>query len=352
MNMRGGWKWKKGIALMAVCGLVGSQMACGTGSVEDENTGTEMTDQREEFSTESSEGQAVTESDGSVQENEKNESTSETKVYEKNGFLAENTELLNERMLEKAGKHFTTLYEKYLQPNGIEPYFAIIPDKNYYLTETDAIEAEFDEMAERLCSQCGFMQYIELRELLELEDYYHTDSHWKQECIVDVAEYLCEKMGNPMHAEYETKQVDTPFRGSYYKDIETTLEPDEVKYLTNESLVQCKVSKFEGMEPEAAELYDMKKAASDNPYDMFLGGAVPIITVENPNAENGKKLILFRDSFGSSIAPLLVPGYQTVTLVDIRYVQSGLVGNFVDFADADVLFLYSSILLNNSAGMK
>ena len=53
----------------------------------------------------------------------------DSKVYEANGYLAEKSELLNERMLEKSGKHFTFLYETYLKPLGIEPYFAIIPDK-------------------------------------------------------------------------------------------------------------------------------------------------------------------------------------------------------------------------------
>lgn len=276
----------------------------------------------------------------------------DAKFYEKDGYLAERNDLLNTKMLEKSAKHFTTIYESYLEPNGIKPYFVIIPDKNYYLGDTEALAEDFEQMVSKMNEQCPFMQYIDIRDKLSIEDYYKTDSHWRQECIVDVAEYLGAQMGNPFHQDYETEQIDHLFEGSYYKEIQTDVSPDEVNYLTNDMLRNCIVSKYEGMEPEAASLYNMDKAAGDNPYDMFLEGAVPIITVENPNADTDKKLIVFRDSFGSSIAPLLAGGYRSITLVDIRYIQSGLVGKFVDFTGSDVLFLYSSILLNNSAGMK
>ena len=276
----------------------------------------------------------------------------DSKVYEENGYLAEKSELLNERMLEKSGKHFTFLYETYLKPQGIQPYFAIIPDKNYYLKQADGLEDDFDQMVDKLNQQCPFMQYKDIRHLLALEDYYRTDSHWKQDCLVDVAGYLCESMGNPVQAEYETRKLDHLLEGSYYDEIESEVEPDEVCYLTNEMLKACTVSKFEGMDWEDAYVYDMEKAQSENPYDMFLGGAVPVITITNPKVDNGRNLILFRDSFGCSIAPLFAAGYEKVTLVDIRYIQSGMVGDYVDFTDADVLFLYSTLLLNNSSGMK
>ena len=43
---------------------------------------------------------------------------------------------------------------------------------------------------------------------------------------------------------------------------------------------------------------------------------------------------------------------RKITVVDIRYIQSGFVGNFVDFDKGDVLFLYSTTLLNNSMAMR
>ncbi|MBR2180905.1 MAG: hypothetical protein IJ949_03335, partial [Oscillospiraceae bacterium] len=65
-----------------------------------------------------------------------------------------------------------------------------------------------------------------------------------------------------------------------------------------------------------------------------------------------KELVIFRDSFGSSLAPILAQGYSKTTVIDIRYMQSAFIGNFVDFENADTLFIYSTSLLNNSTAMK
>ena len=77
-----------------------------------------------------------------------------------------------------------------------------------------------------------------------------------------------------------------------------------------------------------------------------------MLTVENPAAGNHRELIVFRDSFGSSLAPLLVPGYSKVTLLDIRYLPTDFLSQAVEFRDQDVLFLYSTQVLNQSAMLK
>ena len=85
---------------------------------------------------------------------------------------------------------------------------------------------------------------------------------------------------------------------------------------------------------------------------MFFSGSLSLITINNPKALNDKNLVVFRDSFGSSIAPLLAMGYSKVTVVDIRYIQSSVLDRFVDFENSDVLFLYSTLVLNNSETLK
>ena len=85
---------------------------------------------------------------------------------------------------------------------------------------------------------------------------------------------------------------------------------------------------------------------------MYLSGTRALLTFENPDASTDQELVVFRDSFGSSLVPLLVQDYAKVTLVDIRYVASDFVGQFVDFHGQDVLFLYSTLVLNSSSTLK
>jgi len=63
-------------------------------------------------------------------------------------------------------------------------------------------------------------------------------------------------------------------------------------------------------------------------------------------------LVIFRDSFGSSIAPLFAQGYKKITLVDIRYMHPDMLEHYVEFENQDVLFLYSTLVLNNAETLK
>ena len=99
-------------------------------------------------------------------------------------------------------------------------------------------------------------------------------------------------------------------------------------------------------------VYDPSDADNADLYDLYLGGAQAILTVTNPNGTAGKDLILFRDSFGSSLAPLLLDSYDTITLIDLRYVTTALLEQYVEFADQDVLFLYNTGLVNSGMLLK
>lgn len=103
---------------------------------------------------------------------------------------------------------------------------------------------------------------------------------------------------------------------------------------------------------EPVPFYDMEAALGRDPYEMFLNGADALLVIDNPKGEKERELIIFRDSFGSSLAPLLIESYSKITLVDTRYINSALLGEFIDFDDQDVLFIYSSGPLNNSLAMK
>ena len=81
---------------------------------------------------------------------------------------------------------------------------------------------------------------------------------------------------------------------------------------------------------------------------MFLDGATALIEIENVNNNTDKELIIFRDSFGSSIAPLLVDSYKKITLVDLRYMSYELLEEYIKFENQDVLFLYNTLIINQN----
>ena len=79
---------------------------------------------------------------------------------------------------------------------------------------------------------------------------------------------------------------------------------------------------------------------------------IPIIEMTNPNAETERELIIFRDSFSSSLAPLLLEGYSKITLLDLRYISISMLKDYVTFSNQDVLILYNTTIINNSDMIK
>ena len=87
-------------------------------------------------------------------------------------------------------------------------------------------------------------------------------------------------------------------------------------------------------------------------YDIFLSGAISLIKITNPMGDDGKKLVVFRDSFSSSLTPLLMSGYSEIILIDTRYINPVMMSRYVEFTNQDVLFLYSTLVINSSSQIK
>ncbi len=278
-------------------------------------------------------------------------------IYFKNGHLAKIEYPENPSSVTHAVDRFKFVYDKYLKDGESNLFVSVIPDKNYFLSDDGGHPAlDYEKFINGYVKEMDFAEYIDILPLLEVDDYYDTDTHWRQENIVDVAKYLSEKMGNPHSAVYTKKEADTDFFGVYAGQSALPLKAEKLYYLTNETLDSCTVYDFEaavdGKNDPYISVYDFEKLDSSDPYEFFLSGSKSLLTIENPNVATDKELILFRDSFGSSIAPLFAENYAKVTLVDIRYISPVLLDRYIEFDGQDVLFLYSTSILNNSETIK
>ena len=272
------------------------------------------------------------------------------KYYIKDDAIYEKNEKINITAIENNLNKINNLCEKYLNNN--KKYFAIIPDKEYYLN-MELFNTDFKELEDTVKSNLKEkINYFDISDTLVLDDFYKTDMHWKQEKLKETVNKIERKLGidKQENIEYEENSLGE-FYGTYYKEVKNyELKPDELKYLTNEILENCKVYNEETKKEES--VYNLEKVKeTKNKYDLFLTGATSITTITNEKVNRDRKLILFRDSFGSSIAPLLVNNYREIVLIDIRYVNSTILENYIDFdkyKDADILFLYSSRVINKS----
>lgn len=258
----------------------------------------------------------------------------------------------NADSITNAVDRLTQVYDRYIKDTETKAYFAMVPDKNAYLAEPNGYPTlDYAALRDELAEKLPFFTHLDVSPLLDLDDYYLTDPHWRQEKIIDVADYLAESMGSSVLKDYAVATIDKPFLGTYGQQLTLPVDPEPLSYLID-PYGDFTVTNYDSGMPKSAPLYDFEKGAGKDPYDLFLSGAVALTTVENKNIRNNRHLVLFRDSFGSSIAPILASGYQKVTLVDLRYISADMLSYFIDFDDCDVLFLYSNTILNNSFAFK
>lgn len=270
------------------------------------------------------------------------------KLYVADGYIAKLEDGFHEADYEWSVGRIEAIIDKYADG---KVYMVVIPDKNYYIAPAKHIpfldvEAYENKLKDRLGDK---IKFIDIKDKLDKSDYYYTDTHWRQEAIVDVAEYILAEVDRTANVTYSENALNNDFYGVYYGQAALPMPSEQIKYMTWDGMKDIQVYDYESGQPVPIGLYDYKAAEGMDPYEFYLYGSKSLITIENPNGQAGEAII-FRDSFGSSIAPLFAQGYQKITLVDIRYISPSMLDKFIDFKDKDIIFLYSTTVLNNSVG--
>ncbi len=268
-------------------------------------------------------------------------------IYLAQEHLAEIEVPLDTNSVDHALQQFNWIYESFLRDAGSPVFAAVIPDKGYYLAQPNGYPAmDYEALFSQIRAGMSWATRIDLTGQLQLSDYYRTDTHWRQERLLPVAQKLTAAMGVtvPQREDFTVQTLDTPFYGVYYGQAALPVQPEKMHLLQNDTLQSCRVylpesDRYTGIytQPESSDLYET-----------FLAGSQSLLTIENPNARSQRELIVFRDSFASALVPLILQDYRTVTLVDIRYISPQRLDKFVDFHGQDVLFLYSTLVLNRN----
>lgn len=233
-------------------------------------------------------------------------------------------------------------------PQKSRIYYSIIPDKSYFLEDNKYLKLDYNQMYNLVKSNTN-AKYIDITNVLNIHDYYKTDIHWKQENLSNVAKRVVENLRKEYKQQkYIVKQYNN-FYGASYSKAGLKLEPDTLKYLYAPGFENVEVNHLEFGNKK---IYDEEKLQNVDAYDIFLSGASSYIEITNNNLNDNSKLIIFRDSFASSLIPLLIPYYNNITVVDVRYIDFEYAKDKLDFNNSDVLFVYSTLIINNSDILK
>ena len=236
-------------------------------------------------------------------------------------------------------------------------YFSLVPDKSAVLASllpTNAPKRDDGSTIQRAAELCGdSVAYIDLRgDLTSAGDFYRTDHHWTTQGAQRAWWKLMAGMGRVQPKEdmdgvsyqgLSYTEVSSSFYGTTYSSSGAAwVRPDTIHTVIPEGGTKGHVTVTgypEGL-PIESSLYHPEKLEVKDKYAYFLGGNQPLCVIQNPDAPDGKLLVI-RDSYSDSLAPFLAEQFQEVHLFDLRYnnmsVQQYVADNGID----QVLVLYS-----------
>jgi len=167
--------------------------------------------------------------------------------------------------------------------------------------------------------------------------YYKTDHHWTTYGAYIAYKEFIESIGEKsVNLEGLEEVRVNDFYGTYFSKAKPFNAISDVLTYYN----------FENIEMDIQgekynNLYDYSYLYSRDKYSMFLRGNNAITVIKNKNLTNGKKLLVFKDSFGNSMIPFLTQNFEEIHVVDLRSFMLK-VNDYVKENDFDnILIIYN-----------
>ncbi len=259
------------------------------------------------------------------------------------------------------GEAYANVINKYKEAlgDGVNVYSMVIPTavefyspaelKPYTASQLDNINWVIEKLSDGVKA---VDVYTPLSQHTSEYIYTRTDHHWAALGAYYAAQKFAEVAGVPFMdiSQYEQKVIhdyvgtmytytdydpaikNNPEEFIYYvpKDIEYTATYYE--YLLDED------GKITGIgEPDDGSFFWRYKDGSSMAYCTYMGGDSKIVHIKT-ETQNGRKLAIFKDSYGNAIPPYLFGSFEEIIVIDMRYFTYNAVDYLNEHGITDVLF--------------
>ncbi len=237
-----------------------------------------------------------------------------------------------------------------LVPNAVQ----ILKDKLPPYAPTDDQSAYLNEVKSGLDKSITFVDvYDTLAEHQKENIYYRTDHHWTTLGAFYGYQALGKAMGLNVRDQndYRIEKVTDNFLGSLYsKSGFKHLGPDSIE-LYHPKLPETYNVKYFDTEEETDSLYVLNDLNKKDKYTVFFNGNQSLIKIST-STNNGKKLLVIKDSYANSLLPFLTSDYNEIYVVDLRYYSDDLSQLIKDNNIKDALFLYNVNTFAEDQGLR
>lgn len=184
--------------------------------------------------------------------------------------------------------------------------------------------------------------YSALQQHKDEEIYFRTDHHWQPLGAYYAAEQFAKAAEVPFlelnEDNFEYCEIEN-FVGSVYsytEDPSLKNDPDVLKYYIPKNDFSTYYYNTH-YEDELAYPFFQKDQQGGNAYCVFMGGDAKIVRVDT-DVDNGRTLLVFKDSYGNAEIPFYMNSFEHIYVCDVRFFPLNAIDFIKEHGVTDVLF--------------
>lgn len=291
--------------------------------------------------------------------------------FSNNGIVVDSVEMYGDKagvMLfggsKTCGTRYAELISKYKTALGddVNVYNMVVPTSaEFYLpkkfrrfsaSEKDAIDHIYSSYT---ADVIPIDAYSEIAAHTDEYIYLRTDHHWSQRGAYYAYAAFCKALGQTPpdidnDEDYETLTKDG-FVGSlftYTNDYTLQNSPEVFTYYKPRSEYTTYYYNYDTLEEKGTGPLFYETVSGKNCYGMFIGADAihtKIVTSQN----TGRKICVFKESYGNAFVPFLVDSFDEIYVIDIRYFGRNAVEYIKEMGITDVLFINNAFAANTNS---
>lgn len=262
--------------------------------------------------------------------------------YDKSDISQEQAEKNKERLAEFVQKYVEKLGKDRVNVMLVPTASEILKDKLPPFATGYDQGAYMDEVIEALPEGT----FIDVRNTLNQHKdeyiYYRTDHHWTALGAFYAYEQWAKDAGfTPLSQDqFDITLASDQFYGTLHSKVNVNVKPDEIYLYQIKKDMNYQL--LYNLTDEKDTLFDLSKLEGKDKYSVYMGGNNALVDIKTNN-KNGRRLLIMKDSYAHSFAPLAINHYEETFMIDFRYFNAG-VEEFVEENQiTDVLILYNTM---------
>ena len=271
--------------------------------------------------------------------------------YCKDGYLIEKMDELDENTLYRT----IDSVNSFTKENSIPSSLVIIPnavsvckDKLPAFSITEDQDRVYKLLSERISDRISlYFPSDTLNKLYEdgKQVFYYSDHHWTSEAAYECLPDIC-KLLDITPKDFKPLLVCDSFTGSLASKSGFTSPKKDKIYIYKPVLEENYIVTYIDKKIKTASIYSQEGLASTDPYTVFLGGNASHINIKTDKTD-GKRLLVFKDSYFNSFLPFIVDEFSEIDIIDPRYYYGDIKELLLEKDYDEILYFYN---MNTFAG--